>query len=219
MANHNEKMIMVIERVLLFSEEYFQGFSPADGMNYENVILDHYHYERREVAEKEPDLKQPIAYCLIINRNMRKVFAYQRSSKPGEYNEKRLRGKWSWGIGGHIDKVDLQEDNPIRASLQREIEEEIFISDMSTPQILGYINDDDTPVGQVHFGLLYLINTTDENVKPKDSEILTGELLSLEELEKIYSEPEISVETWSLIALSPLRKIFSEMNHSDETSG
>lgn len=207
MAKDNDKMIMVVDRVLLFADEYFQGFSPSDTIDYERTILDNYHYEKRSLAEKDSALKQPIAYCLIINPKTKKVFAYKRSSKPGQYDERRLRGKWSWGIGGHIDKVDLEDDNPIRASLLREIDEEINISNMSEPKILGYINDDETSVGQVHFGLLYLINTTAEEIEPKDAEIASGEFLTLDQLEQIYNSPNVSVEGWSIIALGPLRQI------------
>ena len=202
-----DRKIMVVDRVLLFADEYFQGFSPADVIDYEKTILDNYHYEKRKVAENNPDLKQPIAYCLIVNPKIKKVFAYQRSQDQKEYTERRLQGKWSWGIGGHIDKIDLEDDNPIHASLKREIAEEIIIERDFNPKIIGYINDDETPVGQVHFGILYLIEIESEKIEPNDSEIARGAFMTIEELEELSFSPEITVEEWSLIALSPLRGI------------
>jgi predicted NUDIX family phosphoesterase len=199
-----ETKIMVVDRATLFSDQYFQGFSPAAVLDYEQIILDNYFYDRRGKVETMPQFKQPIAYILIVNKTTRQVFAYQRSSKEGQYNEKRLAGKWSWGIGGHIDKIDLDNENPILASLQRELEEEVEISSYDPPKILGYINDDTTEVGQVHFGLLYLITTDSKSVRPRDGEIAWGGFLSVPELQEIGNSNEAAVESWSLISLTPL---------------
>ena len=202
--NKNEQEIMVVDRATLFAEIYFQGFSPANNLDYQQVILDNYFYDKRGIVEIKPEFKQPIAYCIILNNKTGKVFAYQRSVKDGAYEEKRLRGKWSWGIGGHIDKIDVENGNPIEASMLREIDEEIAISSFDSPKVLGYINDDETEVGQVHFGVLYLIET--ENiVKPKDAEIAFGEFKTLEELQDICDDEDVSVESWSKIALPALR--------------
>jgi len=208
----NEKQIMVVDRATLFADQYFQGFSPADVLNYEQLILDHYFYDQRGKVETMPQLKQPIAYVLIVNKITKQIFAYQRSSKDGHYDEKRLAGKWSWGIGGHIDKIDLNEDNPIMASLNRELQEEVEISQYDPPQILGYINDDTTEVGQVHFGLLYLVWTESRNIRPRDSEIAWGGFLTYAELEEINQSNEVAVESWSQISLEPLQEALGLRN-------
>ncbi|MBN1996864.1 NUDIX domain-containing protein [candidate division KSB1 bacterium] len=211
----SEKEIMVVDRSTLFADEYFQGYCSADQLNYTQIILDNYFYEKRSLAEKKPEYKQPIAYCLIVNPESEEIFTYQRSAKAGDYNETRLRGKWSWGIGGHIDKVDEDAKDPILTSLLRELNEEILIEKFKSPEILGYINDDDTEVGQVHFGVLYLVKTTGL-VKPKDPEIAWGGFMSLESLEEICMEEEKAVESWSEIALEPLRVL---LNRKEEFNG
>jgi predicted NUDIX family phosphoesterase len=200
-----EKEIMVVDRATLFAEGYFQGFAPAAAANYQDVILDNYFYIKRGEAEVKPEFKQPIAYCIILNRETNKVFAYQRSAKKENYAEKRLRGKWSWGIGGHIDKIDTENGNPIEASMLREIEEEIHIKDFAPIKVLGYINDDETEVGEVHFGVLYLIETT-SRVKPKDEEIAFGEFTPIDQLQEFCDDEDASVESWSEIALPALRE-------------
>lgn len=204
--NKFDVKIMVVDRATLFADQYFQGFSPAGEMNYEQIILDHYFYEKRGKVETMPQFKQPISYVLIINKQSKRIFAYQRSQTEAHYNEKRLAGKWSWGIGGHIDQIDIENGNPLLASLKRELSEEVVIDAYDPPQILGYINDDHTEVGSVHFGILYLVYTDCKTVRPRDQEIAWGGFLSIEELQEISESSEAAVETWSLISLAPLKK-------------
>jgi len=206
-VNKMQKKIMVVEREKLFCSDSFQGFAPADGVDYYSRIREHYRYHVRGEAENRPDLKQPIAYCLIAHRASRKIFAYQRSSKQGDYSEKRLMGKWSWGIGGHIDQIDAGGKDPIQSSMLREVQEEIHIAGFEQPQVVGYINDDENTVGQVHFGVLFLLWTDDEQVRPNDREMSWGGFKSLAELEEICADPQLSVETWSSISLEPLRTL------------
>lgn len=216
MDKKSEKEIMVVDRATLFANGYFQGFSPADVINYEEIINDNFYYDKRGLVETRSELKQPIAYCIIVNKETHKVFAYQRSTKEGHYDEKRLRGKWSWGIGGHIDKIDGETDDPIHASMLREIQEEVQISSFDPPVILGYINDDTTEVGQVHFGLLFLLMTTAKKVVPKDAEIAFGGFMTLSQLQEISASEETSVESWSEISLEPLKKAMNWVDDSEE---
>lgn len=205
--NKNEKLIMVVDRDVLFGKDYFQGFRYHKEVNYERRILKNFKYIERDLVENNPELKQPIAYMLIVNPNLKKVFVFQRASHDKAYGEKRLQGKWSWGVGGHIEKMDVKSGNPIKASMMRELKEEVEISGNVRPVMLGYINDDRNSVGKVHFGILYLIETDAEAVKPRGKEITSGSLRSLEDMEKINSE--FVVEEWSKIALEPLKKILS----------
>ena len=198
--------ILVVDRAMLFAEGYFQGFAPADDIDYFQTIQDNYFYKRRGDVEPDSAFKQPIAYAVIANKETHHIFAYQRSVTDS-YNESRLRGKWSWGIGGHIDKIDsANNDDPILASLLREINEEIDIAGFDEPRILGYINDDQTKVGAVHFGILYLLETSEKTIKPKDAEMSWGGFMSYDQLEEICILNEKSVESWSEISLEPIRK-------------
>ncbi|MBN1561792.1 NUDIX domain-containing protein [candidate division KSB1 bacterium] len=199
-----DKEILVIDRATLFSDGYFQGFAPAEGLNYYDVICDNYFYMKRGLVEPNPIYKQPIAYAVIVNKENRHIFAYQRAG-TADYHEDRLRGKWSWGIGGHIDKVDSAEQNPIMTSLLREVEEEVELDGFDEPLLLGYINDDQTEVGLVHFGLLYLIKTGSK-VKARDKEISWGGFMSYDQLEEICMLDDKNVESWSEISLEPIRR-------------
>ncbi len=213
-----DRHIMVVDRATLFADLYFQGFSPAEEMDFEQIVMDNYFYDLRDKVETMPQLKQPIAYAIIVNKDTRQVFAYQRAQKEGQYAEKRLRGKWSWGIGGHIDKTDAATGDPIRTSLLREIEEEIILPEFDPPEILGYINDDTTEVGQVHFGLLYLIWTSCKKVQPRVGEISWGGFMTVDELLEICANDETPVESWSEIALTPLREALKMTDNEEEDS-
>lgn len=221
MGNPNQRII-VVKRDVLFGDgkNYFEGFRPAEEIDYESRILSNFEIMRRGStsesanhpegnAELNPEYKQPIGYTILFNPNLKKVFAYQRSSKDKEYGEKRLQGKWSWGFGGHIEPFDTENGNPIRESMLREVtheEVEIF-GNIQEPKVMGYINDDKDSVGRVHFGILYGLSIDGEQIKPKDPEIARVKLSSLNELEKMCSTFGIQVEDWSKIALEPLSKL------------
>ncbi len=203
-----DKHIVVVPRAELFSELSFQGFLPAEEYDFETRVRQHLAYTMRAAAETDPSLKQPIAYCLIVNPAQGLVFAYRRASESRNYQEARLQGKWSWGVGGHIEKFDLADD-PIRASMLRELDEEVDIPAPVEVSVVGYINDDSNPVGQVHFGILYQVATAATDVKPKGLEMAWGGLVDLSRLEEILASPECEVETWSQIAMPALRRILA----------
>ncbi len=198
----NEKIIMAVNKELLFRGDYFQGFKPASEVDfYSRIIQSNIHMKRGE-AEKSTTHKHPIAYLLVISPSF-KVFAYQRSQKG---NESRLHNKFSWGTGGHIDIEDMMKDgDPIQNSLLRELSEELTGAENPSLELIGYLNDDSDDVGKVHFGLLYIAKVKSEEIHFKDEEIKHGELKPINELEAICANPEYVVEGWSKIALEPLR--------------
>ena len=205
-----DQNIIVVERKILFNyeRENFQGFRDNKEFDYENIILQNLKIMRRGDAEKDVNHKQPIAYTSIVNPATRQIFAYQRAKQDKDYHEKRLLGKWSWGLGGHIEPFDNEKGNPIRESRLRELEEEVkILGEIDKLEILGYINDDSNSVGQVHFGILYVVETRG-NIIPKDSEIALGGFRRIGELNETCKNYD--VENWSRIALEPLKKYLED---------
>ncbi len=195
---------MAVENSKLFSDGYFQGFRSHDEVDYVSRILKNYKFVKRGPIEIDFGHKQPIGYALLVNPILKTVFAYQRSQKGGD---KRLHDKWSWGIGGHIEKIEEETKDPIYTSLLREVEEEITMNgSVIDIKVLGYINDDSDEVGKVHFGILYIVETDSTEIKPKDPEINIGELKPISDLENICASNELVVEGWSEIALDPLKR-------------
>ncbi len=207
----NNSLIMVVNKKHLFRDDSFQGFKPNQDEKYISRILENFEYIKRGVAEKSTIYKQPIGYCLIVNPASKKIFAYERALKKSRSFEKRLHGKWSFGVGGHIEKTDAKNNNPILASLLRELDEEVSFNVLGEPKLLGYINDDKTDVGSVHFGILYVFETDSTEVFPKGLEIQSGELAPIEKLENICFSSHFNVESWSKISLNPLKLYLSHL--------
>jgi len=194
----NEKLIMVVDKDKLFAKKYFNGFLKASEADFEEIILKNYYFIKRGLAEKDYSKKQPIAYAIIAKG--KKIFAYQRASSTKEHGDERLQHKWSWGLGGHIEKTD-EKDNPITNSMIRELKEEVGLKDAEAT-LIGYINDDSDDVGKVHFGMLYLVETSKE-IKPTSPELKQGMFLTISEIESIAKKEQ--VESWSKIALPAIK--------------
>lgn len=205
----SERLIMAVERGLLLGEDHFEGFRSEREVDYEVRILGNYKYMKRGPLEEDPSHKQPIAYALIVNPGLRRIFAYRRAEKDEHYGEKRLQGMWSWGVGGHIERrTEGGDGNPIHSSLLRELGEEVSMNGQVTRiKKLGYINNEQKHVERVHFGILYLIETDSTEIKPEAPEIAEGRLMELSELEEILASEDCKVEEWSKIALGPLREL------------
>lgn len=200
----NEIMIMVVDREKLFDGYSFNGFLEYGKFDYEKKILENFRYMKRGIAEKDFSKKQPIAYAIIVNKKTKKIFVYQRSDSSKDHGDERLENKWSWGVGGHIEKIDEKHQNPIIHSMLREIKEEVDIKGRIKTKILGYINDDSNDIGKVHFGILYLVEI-DGSVKPKSKELKMGKMIDIDKLDDICSS--YNVEDWSKIALAPLKRM------------
>lgn len=110
---------------------------------------------QRGPAETNEELKQIIPYVTLLSPNHKRVFAYQRTKDGGEG---RLHGKWSIGVGGHLNDDDGLDDDlsfldrVIIAGYDREMKEELGDS-VTGNKSFGFINEDETPVGRVHLGV------------------------------------------------------------------
>lgn len=197
MIDKNELKIMVVERDVLFRNRSFDGFIGRKEFDFENIILSNFEFMRRGDAESDLMYKQPIAYAVIMN-NKEEIFVYRRA-KNANYHERRLRGKWSVGIGGHIELFDNGE-NPIEISLRRELREEVNVKDARL-ELLGYINDDSNDVGKVHFGVLYLAKVKEDPVI-SDKENIDGKMHPILEIKTMVQNEDF--EDWSRIALKHL---------------
>jgi predicted NUDIX family phosphoesterase len=196
-----EEKILVVPTALFHELGHFQGFT-ADVARYLPQLLegDHLDYRPRGQMEEDASFKQLIPYALFRWTDAEggvHLFEYERGSGQGE---SRLHAKRSVGIGGHISSVDSEAGHfhaVYREGMRRELAEEVIIDTPYTEIIVGLINDDQTPVGRVHLGVVHLCDVERPDVRPQEADILdarfrpVGEILS--RLERFESWSEIVV--------------------------
>lgn len=168
-------------------------FTPGSNPACLDYISRNYSFRPRAEVEEDPSFKQIIPYTLVKSGDM--VWLSRRSKMQ---SEKRLHGKYSLGIGGHINDLDLPRNGAdiLMIALERELEEEIHVeAPRSSLTLLGIISDDSNPVGQVHLGLAYLLELQTPSVKVRETELMEGQWVKQSELCNFHG----GMETWSQI--------------------
>jgi predicted NUDIX family phosphoesterase len=200
MPDPMDERVMVVPARLLDELGRFQGFC-SDADRYLSVLLDkrRVSFRLRRQMEEDPSFKQLIPYCVL--RCGETVFRYTRGKKMGE---KRLHALESIGVGGHIS---LADDRPLigdvadtyRDAMHRELAEEVVIDSPFREQCVGLINDDSTPVGQVHLGIVHLLDLEHPAVR-RESALTQAAFLSIAEVRAGRER----LETWSQFCLDAL---------------
>ncbi len=197
------EFVWVVPRSALFPEATPNGFLALEADQLESRLLgparDEGFFIERRYAETHPEFKQPIPYVAICQED--KVLCLTRLSTQGE---KRLHGKKSIGVGGHINPCDQSDGDIFANACHRELHEELILpSDavlLLTP--VGIINDDTSAVGAVHLGLVYRLDASQLNVSIRETDAMAGEFQTLTDLRSLASSPESSFETWSSFLLT-----------------
>lgn len=187
------RQILVVKKADLFKSGLFNGFVPAHYHDFLKIIKEKSEYqERNDELENNEHYQQILPYVWIINPEKKEAFIYRRASDKN-YTEKRLRNKISGGVGGHIDK-DNYED-AVMDSMMRELREEVQMTTYTMPKIVGYIklNHD---VHAFHFAVVGLLETK-EHVTKGDDEMTEGTFQSIDQIEKIFADPQNDVEEWT----------------------
>lgn len=200
-----QERVLVVPTSRFRALGHFQGFS-ADVDRYLPALLEgeDLAYRPRGEMEQDPSFKQLIPYVLfryVDSAGAVHLFQYTRGGGQGE---RRLHAKRSVGVGGHISTDDVGDltchHDVYREGLRRELAEEVAIDAAYREQCVGLINDDETPVGQVHLGVVHLCDLVRPAVLPREAAILdagfrpAGELLA--NLDQF--------ESWSQIVLEAL---------------
>ena len=192
-----DELVLTFPRTLLDEIGAFQGLRTDIGAYVPRILeAQNTKYVPRSLAETDPSLKQIIPYVLI--RRGSALLHYVRGKGSGE---KRLVAMGSIGIGGHINHRD--EDlfgsgtDYYELAVQRELHEELLIDADLTTRIVALINDDSTPVGQVHFGVVHVCELGEQHVSRGEPCITELQFLELDELRARRD----AMETWSQFAL------------------
>jgi predicted NUDIX family phosphoesterase len=156
---------------------------------------------RREL-ESDPSWKQPIPYAVAL---------YRPAGAPGSDtqlfwmdrlaggSDKRLHGRASFGVGGHISP----NDGGIRAALAREWAEEVATPTIPQFTPLGLLNDDGDDVGRVHLGIVFIATLTSPSIHIRETHKLAGSLVPVGEALRRKDE----LEGWSARLIDTIAKV------------
>ena len=145
----------------------------------------------RSRAEVDPAYKQLVGYVII--RHGAAVFNYQRAKGGGEH---RLTGLRSVGLGGHLNLSDVtdQVDRPsLNRSIQRELQEELVLTESVGLRYVGVLNDDRTDVSRVHLGVVVEVNLDPTMVTLGDPTLADGRFDPIHDL----IARDVEFEDWS----------------------
>ena len=191
-----DERVLVVPSADLDRLGRFQGFC-AEPERYLLALLvpELIQYRERSKVEEDPSLKQIIPY--VVFRSGDQVFCYTRGKTQGEARLHRLR---SLGVGGHVSEEDAGGRKTLDAyhsAMRRELEEEVAVMSPGRLRMVGLINDDSTPVGQVHLGVVHLFELDQPDVQPREEGLAEARFLPLSDVLAIRKE----FETWSQICI------------------
>ena len=159
------------------------------------------HFALRSRVEEDPSLKQIIPYALIVRGD--EIFCFQRTNGGGE---QRLHGLRSIGVGGHVNPID--KGNVVGDALRRELAEEVVLPARWGARLTGLLNDDTTPVGSVHVGVVAVVEIEPEaEVKVREADTMTGSFVGRSELREHCTADRESFESWSALLIDRLDEV------------
>jgi predicted NUDIX family phosphoesterase len=200
-----EERVLVVPTKRFHHLGHFQGFTAEIG-KYLPALLEggDLGYRLRGEMEQDPSFKQLIPYVLFRFTDADKSVHLFQYTRGGGQGEKRLHAKRSVGVGGHISSDDAAKQGTnhdvYREGMLRELTEEVIIETQYREKCVGLINDDETPVGKVHLGVVHICDVDNRGVRPREEDILDAGFRPVSE---ILAEIE-RCETWSQIVVKAL---------------
>lgn len=191
--------VLVVPRDVLFAGSEWKGFRDSGLDDLLARVRSRYRFRPRSEVEEDPTEPQIIPY--VVFRHADEYFLTHRLRRS---SERRLRHLYSLGVGGHINPEDVSDAaDPIEAGLRREWQEEVVYAGRFSTQLIGAINDQTTPVGRVHVGLIFLVDGDRPEISIREVNKLAGALMPLEAMRSYY----LDMESWSQLIFDYLTKV------------
>lgn len=190
------EQILVVPRSAIITDDIPHcGLKIGSCDVYLDCIQKYQQFLPRSLMETDPTFKQIIPY--LIFKFQDSYFVMQRKATA---SETRLQNKFTLGIGGHIRQEDMTHHSIIEWA-RREFYEEIAYAGNFDVEPLGIINDDTSPVGQMHLGFLLLLHADSAEIAVK-SELQSGMLMTLDECVRLKDR----MESWSKFVVDYLQQ-------------
>lgn len=183
----SDELVYVVPRGALPEECRWYGLR-TDGLDgFVAAVERDGRYEPRAGMELDPSFKQIIPYLVL--RDGPRYFLMQRTQGGGDA---RLHGRYSIGVGGHLNPGD----GGLTGGLRREWHEELIAEFLPDFRLAALLNDDTTPVGAVHLGAVYVADVEGRSVAIRETHKLTGGFAEPAEVSAVADR----LETWSRLA-------------------
>jgi predicted NUDIX family phosphoesterase len=192
-----DEQVLVVPRASVIRGEGWLGMR-ADGLEatLEAVRTDGF-FMRRGDAEDDPTHKQVIPYLVL--RDGERWFLMRRTKGGGDA---RLHDLWSIGVGGHLNPGD----GDVEGGLRREWAEELVADFEPAFEPVGLLNDDTTPVGAVHLGVVFVADAGGRAVTIREVDKLTGAFATTDDVAAVRD----AMETWSRLVFDALTEPAAE---------
>ena len=196
-----DELVLVVPTASVVAElgggEAWLGIRAAGEAALADLIRREGTFRSRMEMEADPAWKQVIPYPVLRDGD---AWYLMRRTKAG--GDARLHDRYSIGVGGHVNPADGALDGDLAAALHREWHEELVVDFVPAFRFVGLLNDDTTPVGEVHVGLVYEGDAAGRPVAIRESDKLSGGFVPAAEVAAVADR----LETWSRLAFEFLER-------------
>jgi predicted NUDIX family phosphoesterase len=186
-----DELVFVVPRRAVIDGDGWLGIRPADLDAFLATVEREGRFEPRPAMEADPEFKQIIPYLVL--REGERYFLMRRTRAGGDA---RLHDRWSIGVGGHLNPGDQD----VAGGLVREWTEELVAAFVPEFRFAGLLNDDTTPVGQVHLGAVFIADAAGRPVSIRETDKLSGAFATPAEVAAVAAD----LETWSRLVFDAL---------------
>jgi predicted NUDIX family phosphoesterase len=179
-----DEAVLVVPREALMGTPGWRGVLSRGAEPYLAVIEREGRFAPRAAMESDPRFKQVIPYLVLRDRGR---FFLMRRTRAGV--DARLHERFSIGVGGHLNPGDAD----LAGGLAREWTEELEAGFVPEFRLLGLLNDDESDVGRVHVGVVFVAEADGRPVAVRETEKLEGRFAQPVELLAVHDR----METWS----------------------
>ena len=179
-----DEQVFVVPRSAVLDDAGWYGLRTDDLDAFVAALERDGRYEPRAEMERDPSFKQVIPYLVL--RDGERLFLMQRTTAGGD---PRLHGRYSIGVGGHLNPGD----GGVLGGLRREWAEELVADFVPEFRLVGLLNDDTTEVGSVHLGAVYVADAAGRPVAIRETDKLTGSFVGPDDVAAVADR----LETWS----------------------